>query len=301
MDSAAAKEIANNLLKSEDTKEAGETFYRQAVVALMSRLGGTFTLGRPDLQGHCHPANEDFVLRTKVHVAPKEQRVMPSSYTYSTQRELAMLLENCPYILLSPKHGLVHPGIDAIMFDAGTLTVWLVQVTHGSNRPVSPHGLLFLLDVVRGTPYEPSPKHPWQFVFATRGQPTNIFQLSGKENTQHFSIFFWKPRVKPYIMQLHDTDGDNSSTNPYEQWGFPCKTLQNSSPSLPRRLATSLAHLVPRFQHKTESDHTPQDKMTSEIYGAIIRDSGVPGAQLLGEMTREQERGPVDHYARDYR
>ncbi|KAG0700318.1 hypothetical protein DFH29DRAFT_932457 [Suillus ampliporus] len=274
MDSAAAKEIANNLLKSEDMKEAGETFYRQAVE-------------------HCHPASEDFVLRTKIHVASKEQRTMASSYTYSTQRELAMLSENCPYILLSPKHGLVHPGIDAIMFNASTLAVWLVQVTHGSHHPVSSHGLLFLLDVVRGTPYEPSPKHPWHL--------PNLFQLSWKENTQHFSILFWKPRVKPYIMQLHDTDGDvDSSNNPYEQWGFRCKAPQKSPPSPSQRLATSLAHLVPRSQHKTEPDRTRQDKMASEIHGVIIRD-WAPGTQLLGEMTREQERGPIDYYVRDDR
>ncbi|KAG1724574.1 uncharacterized protein EDB91DRAFT_124951 [Suillus paluster] len=142
MDSFTAKEIADDLIKSEDAKDAGE-------------------LGRPDLHGQCHPANEDFVLRTKIHLAPKDQRDMAPSYTYTMQHELAMLAENCPQVLLSPNHGLVHPGTDAVMFDASTSTMWLVQVTHGSHRPVSPHGLLFLLDVVWGSPYEPSPKHPF--------------------------------------------------------------------------------------------------------------------------------------------
>ncbi|KAG1741836.1 uncharacterized protein EDB91DRAFT_1129608 [Suillus paluster] len=301
MDSSAVKEIADNLLKSEDTNGAGKIFYRHAVVALMSRSGGVFKLGRPDLQGLCHPANEDFVLRTKIHVAPKDQRAMTRSSTYTTQRELATLAENCPQVLLSPKHGLMHPGIDAVMFDDSTSTMWLVQVAHESHRPVSPYGLLFLLDVVRGSSYEPSPNHPWQFVFATRGQPTNIFfQLSGKKRTQYFSTLFWKPRVKPYIMQLRDTDRDvQSSSDPYEQWGFPYKAPQKSSHTgLPQRLAKSLAHLVPTSKHTTKSNLATQDKMASEIEGAIIQNSGVPGAQLLGDIAREQPLGPVDHYMR---
>ncbi|KAG1749660.1 uncharacterized protein EDB91DRAFT_1108941 [Suillus paluster] len=290
----AAQEITDHLLKFEDTKQAGEIFYRHAV--------GLSSSGRPDVQGHCHPANEQFVLRKKSHVAPKDQRAMPSSHSYSTQCELAMLAENFPQILLSPKHALVHPGIDAVMFDSSTSTVWLVQVTHGSHRPVSPLGLLFLLDAVRGSPYEPSPHHPWQFVFATREQSPKIFlQLSGKKRTQHFSMFFWRPRIKPFIMQLRDTDCDvHSSGDPaYEQWGFPCKAPLKSSPGLPRRLANLLTHLVPIPRHTTESNYVVQDKMASEIQGAIIRDSGVPGAQLLGDMTREQQLGPVDHYVRD--
>ncbi|KAG2135092.1 hypothetical protein DEU56DRAFT_807735 [Suillus clintonianus] len=303
VDSAGAKETANTLLNSEDTKEAGEIFYRQAVVALMSRFGGTFTLGRPDLQGHYHLAQEELVLRTKTHLAHEEQRAMPSSFIYSTQRELAMLAEYCPQLLHTPQHALVHPGIDAIMFDSNKLTVWLVQVTHGTHgtsRPVSPEGLIFLLDVVRGSPYEPSPTHPWQFIYATRGQSTKTFYLSGKERTQRFSMGFWLPRIKPYIMQLRDTDREvHSSSKPYEQWGLPYKAPQKSSPSLPRRLANSLAHLVPRSRSTTESNITVLDKMTSEINGAIIRNSGVPGAQLLGEIVKEQYPGPLDHYVRD--
>ncbi|KAG1746924.1 hypothetical protein EDB19DRAFT_333116 [Suillus lakei] len=300
MDSAGAKETADTLLNSEDTKEAGEIFYRQAVVALMSKSGGTFTLGRPDFWGHCHPAREEFVLQTKIHVAHEEQRAMPN-FIYSTHRELAMLAENCPQILHTPQHALVHPGIDAIMFDASSMTVWLIQVTHGSPRPVSPEGLLFLLEAIRGSPYEPSPTHPWQFIYAIRGQPTkNIFHLSGKEKTQRHSMSFWMPRIKPYVMQLRDTDSDvHSSSNSYEQWGIPYKVPQKSSPSLSRRLANSLAQLVPRFRRTAKSNSTVQDKLTSEVYGSIIRDSGLPGAQLLGEIAKEQDPGPIDHYARD--
>ncbi|KAG2753479.1 hypothetical protein P692DRAFT_20771640 [Suillus brevipes Sb2] len=300
VDPAGAKETANTLLHSVDTKEAGQIFYRQAVVALMSRSGGIFTLGRPDLRGNYHPAHEEFVLQKKTHMTYEGQRSMPPNFIYSTRRELAILAENCPQLLHTPQHALVHPGIDAVMFDASSMTVWLVQVTHGSPRPVSPEGLLFLLDVVRGSPYEPSPTHPWQFVYAIRGQPTNIFfHLSGKEKTQHISMSFWTPRIKPYAMQLSDTDLDvHSSGNPYEQWGIPYKVSQKHSPSLPQRLAHSMTHFVPRCRRAT-GPSTAQDKLTSDINSAIIRNSGVPGARLLGKIVKEQDPGPVDHYLRD--
>ncbi|KAG2128748.1 uncharacterized protein EDB93DRAFT_1183695 [Suillus bovinus] len=300
VDSAGAKETADVLLNSEDTKEAGEIFYRHAVVALMSRSGGTFTLGRPDLRGHYHPAHEELVLQQNTHMTNEEQRAMHPNFIYSTRRELATLAEYCPQLLHTPQHALVHPGIDAVMFDASSMSVWLVQVTHGSPRPVSPEGLLFLLDVVRKTPYEPSPTHPWKFVYAIRGQPTNIFfRLSGKERTQHFSMNFWMPRIKPYVMQLRDTHLNvHPSGNPYEQWGFPYKVLQKSSPSLLRHLANSMTHLVPKCRCTTKSG-TTQDTFTSDINGTIIQESGVPGAQLLGEIVKEQDPGPVDHYLRD--
>ncbi|KAG2036184.1 hypothetical protein BDR03DRAFT_960405 [Suillus americanus] len=266
----------------------------------MSRFGGIFTLGRPDLRGHYHPAREELVLRNKTHMTYEGQQAMPPNFIYSTRRELAILAENCPQLLHTPQHALVHAGIDAIMFDDSSMTVWLVQVTHGSPRPVSPEGLLFLLEVVRESPYEPSPTHPWQFVYAIRGQPANIFfHLSGKERTQRFSISFWMPRIKPYVMQLRDTKMDlNSSRDPYEQWGLPCKVSQKSSPSLPRRLAHSMGHLFPKYRRTTESS-TVQDELTSDINSAIIRESGVPGAQLLGKIVREQDLGTVDHYVRD--
>ncbi|KAG2129731.1 uncharacterized protein EDB93DRAFT_1181997, partial [Suillus bovinus] len=292
VDSAGAKETADVLLNSEDTKEAGEIFYRHAVVALMSRSGGTFTLGRPDLRGHYHPAHEELVLQQNTHMTNEEQRAMHPNFIYSTRRELATLAEYCPQLLHTPQHALVHPGIDAVMFDASSMSVWLVQVTHGSPRPVSPEGLLFLLDVVRKTPYEPSPTHPWKFVYAIRGQPTNIFfRLSGKERTQHFSMNFWMPRIKPYVMQLRDTHLNvHPSGNPYEQWGFLTNLL--------RHLANSMTHLVPKCRCTTKSG-TTQDTFTSDINGTIIQESGVPGAQLLGEIVKEQDPGPVDHYLRD--
>lgn len=300
VDCAGAKEVADTLLNSEDTREAGEIFYRHAVLTLMSTSGGIFTLGRPDLRGHYHPAREELVLRNKTHMAYEGQRATPPNFIYSTRRELAILAANCPQHLHTPQHALVHPGIDAVMFDASSMTVWLVQVTHGSPRPVSPEGLLFLLEVVRESPYEPSPTHPWQFVYAIRGQPTNIlFHLSGKERTQQFSMSFWMPRIKPYVMQMREMDLDtHSSASPYEQWGFPCKVSQKSSPNLSRRLVNSIAHLVPRCRRTTESSAT-QDKFTSDINSAIIRNSGVPGARLLGEIVREQDSGPADHYVQD--
>ncbi|KAG1814352.1 uncharacterized protein BJ212DRAFT_367252 [Suillus subaureus] len=266
----------------------------------MSRFGGIFTLGRPDLRGHYHLAREELVLRNKTHMTYEGRRAVLPSFVYSTRRELAILAENCPQLLLTPQHALVHPGIDAIMFDDSSMTVWLVQVTPGSPRPVSPEGLLFLLEVVRESPYEPSPTHPWQFVQAIRGQPTNIFfHLSGKERTQRFSMSFWMPRIKPYMMLLRSTKTDvYSSGNPYEQWGLPYKVSQKSSPRLPQRLANSMAHLVPRRRRTTEPS-AAQVNLTSEINDAIIRGSGVPGAQLLGEIEREQDPGPVNHYVRD--
>ncbi|KAG1756735.1 uncharacterized protein EDB91DRAFT_1094168 [Suillus paluster] len=277
LDSSDAKDAVNNLLNSEDTKEAGEIFYREVVVALMSRFGGAFELGCPDSQGHCRPAHEDLV---------------------RTQGELAALAEKYPHILHSPEDALIHPGIDAIMFDAGTSTVWLMQVMYGSPRPISPQGLLFLLSAIRGSAYEPSPIRPWNLVFASRGQPlTNLLQLSGSKNTQFFTSVFWDPRIKLYVMQLRDTDsGMYSSSTLYEKWGFPYKTPRRSLPSFPRHLANSLAHLVRRPWRATGSECA--DQATAGLWGTLIRTSGVPGAQLLGEMTSEQPVGPNGFHMR---
>ncbi|KAG0709325.1 hypothetical protein DFH29DRAFT_225678 [Suillus ampliporus] len=290
--SGAAKATVDILLNAEGPKEPGEIFYRQAVVTLMSRFGGTFELSTPNLWGHFQPAHEVLVLGTKINVARNLKQAMPSRYPYCTQRDLVMLAEKCPNILHSPKDALVHPGIDAIMFDASTSTVWLMQVTHGSPRPVSPEGLLFLLNAVRGTAYEPSPVHHWQFVFATREQTTgNPFQLSGERKTRYFSSLFWELRVKSYIMQLRDTPRGLFSSDPYEPWGFHCKKT-----SLSRRLANSLAHHVQRprraTKSETKSEGALQDQSKAASLGALIRTSGVPGAQLLGDMTVEQSVVP---------
>ncbi|KAG1827248.1 uncharacterized protein BJ212DRAFT_40808 [Suillus subaureus] len=290
LDPSIAKDAVCSLLNSEDAEESGKIFYRQAVIALMSRFGGTFELGCLDSQGHCQPAHKDLNLCAKLDLAGKEeQAILPSSYTYSTQGELAALAENHPHVLHSPTHALVHPGIDAIMFDDSTSTVWLMQVTYGHSRPISPQGLLFLLNTARGTTYEPSPIRPWNLVFISREQATtDSFQLSGSKETEFFCSVFWDPRIKLYVMRLRDTG--SSSSDPYEQWGFPYKTPRKYSISLSRRLTNRLLHLLHRPRRETGLDKA--DQVTARIQGTIIQASGVPGAQLLGEMTSEQPVGP---------
>ncbi|KAG2368609.1 hypothetical protein BDR07DRAFT_1605413 [Suillus spraguei] len=296
LDPSTAKDAVRNLLSSKDTEESGKILYRQAVIALISRFGGTFELGCPDSQGRCGSAHKDLNLCAKLYLEGKEERtILPSSYTYSTQGELAALVENYPHILHSPKHALVHPGIDAIMFDDNTSTVWLMQVTYGHPRPISPQGLLFLLSTARGTAYEPSPIHPWNLVFVSRKQANmDSFQLSGSKKTQFFYSVFWDPRIKPYVMQLRDTD--SSSSDPYEQWGFPHKTLRKHSLSLSRRLANRLLHLLRRPRRETRLDSA--DQVTAMLWSTTIQTSGVPGAQLLGEMTSEQPVGPNGFHTR---
>ncbi|KAG1729078.1 uncharacterized protein EDB91DRAFT_1085859 [Suillus paluster] len=137
-------------------------------------------------------------------------------------------------------------------------------------------------------------------MFDARTLTVWLVQLSGDERTWHFPLFFWTPRIKLYIMQLRETDHDvSSSRSSYEQWGFLYKAPPKSSPSVPRRLANSLAHLVRRLLYTSESNYVVQDRMTSEIHGAIIRNSGVPGAQLLGDIASEQRLGLPDHYVWD--
>jgi len=116
-------EVVDKLLNSIDTRDAGEVFSRHTVIALTSKFGGTFELRRPDWQGHCEPAIEDFVLCAQ-DAAYKEQQVQPLIYTCYTQEQLLVLAKNYPYALLSPK------------------------------------GLLFLLTAVRGSAYEPSRHGP---------------------------------------------------------------------------------------------------------------------------------------------
>jgi hypothetical protein len=295
-DPSAAKDAVYNLLNSEDTEEPGKTFYRQAVIALMSRFGGVFELGCPDFQGHCQPAHKDLKLCDNLDLAGKEERAsLPSNHTYSTQGELVALAENYPHVLHSPKHELVHPGIDAIMFDDSTSTVWLMQVTYKHPRPMSPQGLLFLLNTARGTAYEPSPIRPWNLVFVSHEQATtDSFQLSGSKKTQFFYSVFWDPRIKPYVMQLRDAD--NSSSDPYEQWGFPSKVPRKHSLSLPRRLTNRLMHLLHRPRLETGLDSA--DQLTAMLWSTTLQTSGVPGAQLLGEMTSEQPVGPNGFHTR---
>ncbi|KAG1746617.1 uncharacterized protein EDB91DRAFT_1245803 [Suillus paluster] len=293
--SSAAKVIVETLLISAgNIKVVGEIFYRQAVVTLMSRFGGTFELMSPNSQGNCQPMHEVLVLRNKIKMGRnlKEQRAMPSRYPYCTQRELVMLSQKCPNILHSPKDALVHPGIDAVMFDTSTSTVWLMQVTHESSRSVSPEGLLFLLNALRGAAYEPYPVHPWQFVFATRGQTTrNPFQLGGERETQYFSTLFWESRIKPYVLQLHDKVPNLFSSDPYEPWGFHCKKKSRSL-SL-RHFANSLVRLVQRPRRTTESKGEERDQLIAGSLGASIRTSVVPGAQLLADMTIKQSVVPA--------
>ncbi|KAG1753459.1 hypothetical protein EDB19DRAFT_1669442 [Suillus lakei] len=295
-DPSSTKDAVYNLLSSEDTEEAGKILHRQAVIALLSRFGGAFKLGCPDSQGHCQPAHKNLNLCAKLDLVRKEERaILPSSHTYSTPGELAVLAKNYPHVLHSPKHALVHPGIDAIMFDDSTSTVWLMQVTYGPPRPISPQGLLFLLSTVRGSTYEPSPVRPWNLVFVSREQATTgPFQLSGSKNTQFFSLTFWDPRMKPYVMELRDPD--SSSSDPYEQWGFPYEIPRKHSLSLPRRLANSLVHLLHRERRKTRLDSADQE--TAWLWSTTIYTSGVPGAQLLGDMTREQPVGPNGFHTR---
>jgi len=296
LDPSTAKDAVCSLLDSEDTEESGKIFYRHAVIALMSRFGGVFELGCPDSQGHCQPAHKDLNLCAKLGRAGKEERaILPSSYTYSTQSELAALAKNHPHVLHSPNHALVHPGIDAIMFDDITSTVWLMQVTHGHPRPISPQGLLFLLSTARGTAYEPSPVRPWNLVFVSREQATtDSFQLSGSKKTQFFHSVFWDPRIKPYVMRLRDTD--SSSSDPYEQWGFPCKIPRKHLLSLSRRLTNRLLQLFHKPRRETGLDHA--DQMNARLWSTTILTSGVPGAQLLGEMTSEQPVGPNGFHTR---
>lgn len=296
LDPSTAKDAVCNLLNSEDTEESGKIFYRQAAIALMSRFGGAFELGCPDSQGHCQPAHKDLNLCAKLDLVNKEKRaILLSSYSYSTQGELAALAKNYPHVLHSPKHALVHPGIDAIMFDDSTSTVWLMQVTYGHPRPISPQGLLFLLSAARGTAYEPSPIRSWNLVFVSREQPTtDSFQLSGSKKTQFFYSVFWDPRIKPYVMQLRDAD--SSSSDPYEQWGFPYKISRKHPLSLSRRLANRLVDLLHRPRRETVLDSA--DQVTARLWSTTIQTSGVPGAQLLGEMTREQPVGPNGFHTR---
>lgn len=295
-DPSTAKDAVYNLLNSQDTEESGKTFYRQVLIALMSRFGGAFELGCPDSQGHCQPAHKDLKLCAKLDLTSKEERTaLPSSFTYSTQDELAALAEKYPNVLHSPKHELVHPGIDAIMFNDSTSTVWLIQVTHGHPRPMSPEGLLFLLSAARGTAYEPSPIRPWNLVFVSHEQATtDSFQLSGSKKTQFFHSVFWDPRIKPYVMKLRDAN--NSSNDPYEQWGFPYKVPRKHSLSLPRRLTNRLVHLLHR--PRREPGLNSADQLTAMLWSTTLQTSGVPGAQLLGEMTSQQPVGPNGFHTR---
>ncbi|OAX38461.1 hypothetical protein K503DRAFT_856682 [Rhizopogon vinicolor AM-OR11-026] len=210
-DPSVAMEAVDNLLNSIDTRDAGET---------------CITILCHNWQGHCEPALEDFVL-CSLDEAYGEQHIPPLIYTYYTQEQLLVLAKNYSYILLSPYHGLVHPGIDAIAFDAMNSTVWLIQVMYKSPRLISPKGL-FLLTAVRGSAYEPSPLRPWKLIIATRRQPTPCpFKLSESRENQHYYFQFWNPRIKSYFMHLRDTDRDlNPSNSPYEQWGFPYKAAR---------------------------------------------------------------------------
>ncbi|OJA11580.1 hypothetical protein AZE42_07512 [Rhizopogon vesiculosus] len=185
---------------------------------------------------------EKFILRAQ-DVASKEQQVRPLIYTYYNQEQLLALAKNYPYTLLSPHHARVHPGIDAIVFDARNSIAWLMQVTYESPCIISPKSLL---GTVRGSAYDPSPLRPWKLIVATRGQPTPYpFKLSGSRENQHYYFQFWDPRIKSYFMHLRDTDRDlNSSSSPYEQWGFPYKSTRKHSNSLMRRPANWLGHRV---------------------------------------------------------
>ncbi|OAX32715.1 hypothetical protein K503DRAFT_869998 [Rhizopogon vinicolor AM-OR11-026] len=296
-DPSSAIETVDKLLSSIDTREAGEAFYRHAVIALMSKFGGTFELRRPDWQGHCESALENFVLRAQ-DAAYKDKQVPPLIYTYYTQEQLLVLAKKYPYTLLSPHHALMHPGIDAIVFDARNSTVWLMQVTYEFPRLISPKGLLFLLTAVRGSAYEPSPLRPWKLIVATRGQPTPYpFKLSGSRENQHYYFQFWDPRIKSYLMHLRDTDRDlNSSSSPYEQWGFPYKTARKNLNRLMRHLASWLGHgvCVPRRATGTKR----ADQAKAEHWSTVTRASGVPGAELLADMISQQPVGSTGFYMR---
>ncbi|KAG1826799.1 uncharacterized protein BJ212DRAFT_6332 [Suillus subaureus] len=286
IDPTAAKEVVYNLLHSPDTKAEGEMFYRQVVVALMSRFGGTFELGYRDSLAHCQLADEGLFLRTKSEVPHGVQ------LAYRTQDQLVKLATNYPHILHTPKHALLHPGIDAIMFDSSTSTVWLMQVTYGPPRPISSHGLVFLLDAVRCTAYEPSPLRPWKLIFVTppRQDITDSFQLGGSDKSEYFTSMFWDTRMKSYVMQLRDVDDDvHSSNSTYKQWGFPL--WKNSLISLPR--IANLAHLALKPWRAIGSDCV--DQVTMGLWGTFIR---TPGAHLLGDMMSEQPIGPSGLHTR---
>ncbi|KAG1754285.1 hypothetical protein EDB19DRAFT_642698 [Suillus lakei] len=221
-----------------------------------------------------------FSLRANSEVAHEVQ------LAYRTQGQLAELADNYPHILHTPVHALLHPGIDAIMFDASTSTVWLMQVTYGSPRPISPHGLVFLLDAVRGSAYEPSSLRPWKLIFVTppRQDITDSFQLGGSNKSEYFTSMFWDTRMKSYVMQLRNTDDDEHSSNSaYMQWGFPL--WKNSLISLPRCLAT-LAHLAQIPWRAIDSECV--DQATMGLWGTFIR---TPGSYLFGDMTSEQPSG----------
>lgn len=280
IDPNAAKEAVSNLLHSPDAKAEGELFYRQVVVALMSRFGGTFELGIRDSVAHCQPADEGLFLRANFEV-PHEVQL-----AYQTHGQLAKLAKNYPHILHTPGHALLHPGIDAIMFDASTSIVWLMQVTYGSPRPISSHGLVFLLDAVRCSAYEPSPLRPWRLIFVTPPQQdiTNSFQLGGSDKSEYFTSMFWDTRMNSYVMQLRNTDDDiHSSNSAYKQWGFPL--WKNSLISLPRCI-TNLAVLAQRPWRAIGSDCV--DQVILGLWGTFMR---TPGTHLLGDMTNEQPIG----------
>ncbi|KAG1891494.1 hypothetical protein F4604DRAFT_1673334 [Suillus subluteus] len=281
IDPTAAKQAVCNLLHSSDAKGEGEIFYRQVVVALMSRFGGTFELGCRDSQAHYQLANQSLFLRTKFEAQYGVQ------LAYRTQGQLAELATNYPHILHTPGHALLHPGIDAIMFDSSTSTVWLMQVTYGSPRPISPHGLVFLLDAVRCTAYEPSALRPWKLIFVTPPWQdiTDSFQLGGSDKSEYFTSMFWDTRMKSYVMQLRDTDDDvHSSNSACKQWGFPL--WKNSLISLPRCIA-NLAHLAQTPWRVIGSECV--DQVTMGLWGTFIR---TPGAHLFGDMMGEQPIGP---------
>lgn len=283
IDPNAAKEAVCNLLHSPDARAEGELLYRQVVVALMSRFGGTFELGSRDSE-HCQPADEGLFLRANFEV-PHEVQL-----AYQTQSQLAQLAKNYPHILHTSGHALLHPGIDAIMFDASTSIVWLMQVTYGSPRPISSHGLVFLLDAVRGSAYEPSPLRPWRLIFVTPPQQaiTDSFQLGGSDKSEYFTSMFWDTRMNSYVMQLRDTDDDvHSSNSAYKQWGFPL--WKNSLISLPRCI-TNFAHLAQRPWCTIGSDCV--DQVMLGLWGTFMR---TPGTHLLGVMPNEQPIGRALH------
>ncbi|KAG0705157.1 hypothetical protein DFH29DRAFT_302623 [Suillus ampliporus] len=64
---STAKE-AIDTFDSPDTREEGKILYRQTMVALMSRFGGTFEFRCPDSQWHYQPSDEGFFLRANFKV-----------------------------------------------------------------------------------------------------------------------------------------------------------------------------------------------------------------------------------------
>ncbi|KAG0707270.1 hypothetical protein DFH29DRAFT_22653 [Suillus ampliporus] len=93
------------------------------------------------------------------------------------------------------------------------------------------------------------------------------------------------PRVKPYVMQLRDTDrGVYLSSDTYEQWGFHHKAFVEELAQPPAAPCKLTGTLCPRLsRHPTESNRVVQVQMASETQDVIVRDSGVPGAQVLGD------------------